>query len=100
MKNNKGVNWVSVEDKPLADITIEFHNTTSPTVTIENYVCDIDMLFAVPLWRGQYAICRGYITPDGDIYEQTVTGNGEWWGYSLDVVTHYAKIFNPKPKAK
>ena len=89
------MNWTKVEDKPLADITIERNGMTT-TVTYDNYLVGVDMLFAVPLMNGEYSICRGYIDDDASIQESFQSGENEWWGYSLEDVTHYMQIFNPK----
>lgn len=90
-----GTKWRSVEEEPLADITIE-RDEKSTTVTYDNYLVGVDMLFAVPLGNGEYSICRGYIEDDGSIQESFQSGENEWWGYSLEDVTHYMQIFNPK----
>ena len=90
-----GTKWTSVEDEPLADITIE-RDEKSTSVTYDNYLVGVDMLFAVPLGNGEYSICRGYIEDDGSIQESFQSGENEWWGYSLEDVTHYMQIFNPK----
>ena len=87
--------WVSVDEKPLADITIERDGMTT-TVTYDNYLVGVDMLFAVPLRDAEYSICRGYIDDDGSIQESFQSGENEWWGYSLEDVTHYMQIFNPE----
>ena len=87
--------WVSVDEKPLADITIERDGMTT-TATYDNYLVGVDMLFAVPIGNGEYSICRGYIDDDGSIQESFQSGENEWWGYSLEDVTHYMQIFNPE----
>ena len=87
--------WTRVDDAPLADITIE-RDKKSITVIYDNYLVGVDMLFAVPLGNGEYSICRGYIEDDGSIQESFQSGENEWWGYSLEDVTHYMQIFNPK----
>lgn len=93
-KSNK-TDWVSVENAPLADINIKIDGI-SKTVTYDNYLVDVDMLFAVPLMNGEYSICKGFIDENGDIQETFQSGDYEWWGYSLEDVTHYMQIFNPK----
>ena len=90
-----GTKWTSVEDEPLADITIK-RDGMSTTVTYDNYLVGVDMLFAVPLGNGEYSICRGYIEDDGTIQESFQSGDNELWGYSLQDVTHYMQIFNPE----
>lgn len=87
--------WTSVNEKPLADITIQRDGMTT-TVTYDNYLVGVDMLFAVPLRNGEYSICRGYIDDNGSIQESFQSGENEWWGYSLEDVTHYMQIFNPE----
>ena len=95
-KEQRNLRWNNVKDEPLADITTEEKDDGKGTrIIYENFLVNVDMLFAVPRKSGKYAICRGYLDEGANIIEC----GGEFdhpWCYSLEDVTHWMQIFPPK----